>query len=193
MSYAPTNDFLSLLRQTPGGVRSVRMPGLDFVVDALARAGLVTLVVGASPPTANQALTAWFKPATSSWASEGILFLWNPVTQEYETATPALWSALVAPVTVLQDVNTVGPVNVQTNATIVRVLNVGAPVTLVMPLSTAKVGSVLICDWANLAGTNAIQINLSGGDVFPNGVTTWTINGDGGSAFFRPVPGGYTL
>lgn len=197
MSYAPAGDFIALLRQTPGGVRTVRMPGLDYVIVALARAGFITLWVGQTQPLVNQVTTVWFKPAAPSTATEGILFIWNTVTGQYEPAIPALWYSLIAPKTpastILQDVAGAGPTNIQSNATIVRVLNVGAPVTLVMPLSTVKTGSVLICDWANLAGTNAIQINLTAPDVFPNGLTTVKINGDGGSFLLRPVPGGYAL
>lgn len=197
MSFTPTTDFIALLRQTSGGVRTERMPGLDYVVAALARAGVITLSVGQTAPTVNQAVTAWFKPAIPSWFSEGALFLWNSVTAVYEPATPVLWASLfvaTAPQSVLQDVTTVGPVNIQGNATIVRVMNVGAPVALVLPLSSLKQGAVLISDWANHAGTTGlITINATGGDVFPGGVASWQIGGDGGSVFLRPVPGGYAL
>lgn len=196
MSYSPLTDFIALLRQTSGGVRTERMPGLDYVVAALARAGVITLSVSATAPIANQAATAWFKPAVPSWTKEGVLFLWNVATGQYEAATPALWSSLflaTATQGVVQDVAAPGPVNVQTSSTIVRVQNVGAPVTLVMPLSANKVGGVLISDWANLAGANNITINRSGGDVFPGAGTTLTIAADGGSVFLRPVPGGYAL
>lgn len=93
MSYNPITDFLALLRTTAGGVRSERMPGLDFVVSALARAGMITLYVGQTEPVANQATTAWFVPASPSWVAEGVLFLWNVDAGEYQVATPALWTA----------------------------------------------------------------------------------------------------
>lgn len=95
MSYAPSTDFLGLLRNTPGGERSERMPGLDYVVVALARAGLINLSVGQVAPVANQATTAWFKPATQSWAAEGVLYLWNAGLAIYQPATPSLWKALI--------------------------------------------------------------------------------------------------
>lgn len=196
MAYSPTTDFLALLRQTSGGVRFERMPGLDYVVAAMARAGLVNLAVSATEPATNKATTAWFRPAVPSWSSEGVLFIWNGGAGEYEPATPALWSALIvasAVQTVVQDVTTAGPVAVQANASIVRVQNVGAAVALVMPLSANMAGPVLISDWANLAGANNITISRSGADVFPNGATAWTIGGDGGSVFLRPVPGGFAL
>lgn len=195
MSYAPTTDFLAMLRETSGGVRMERMPGLDYVVVALARAGMITLSVSATAPLASQITTAWFAPAIPSTSAEGTLFLWNAGTLEYEPATPALWAAIftATSVPVIQDVAVAGPVNVQTNADVVRVQNVGALVTLVMPLSANMAGPVLISDWANHAGANNILVNLSGTDVFPNGAATRRIAGDGGSIFLRPVPGGFAL
>lgn len=97
MSYSPTTDFLGLLRITGGGVRSARMPGLDFVIEALARAGLFLLSVGQTPPTTNQAATVWFQPSLPSWVAEGVVFLWNAGTQSYQPATPALWLAFLSP------------------------------------------------------------------------------------------------
>lgn len=96
MSYNPITDFPALMRLTAGGERFERMPGLDFVVDALARAGMISLHVGQSAPVANQSTTAWFLPASPSWTAEGVLFLWNATTMSYQVATPALWTALFA-------------------------------------------------------------------------------------------------
>jgi hypothetical protein len=198
VAYTPTTDFLALLRNTGGGERVASVPGLDWVVVALARAGLINLVVSQVAPIANQVTTAWFKPAVPSWVVEGTLFLWNATVGQYQPATPALWSTFLAPATsgatpVVQDVTTAGPVNVNLNTTILRVQNVGAPVSLVMPPSATKIGAVLISDWANHAGANNIQIGLSGSDVFPLAAVTQTIAADGGSVLLRPVPGGYAL
>lgn len=99
MTYDPTNDFVALLRQSSGTVALERMPGLDYVTAALARAGLITLSVGQTAPTVNQVTTAWFRPSVPSWVAEGTLFLWNALTAAYEQATPALWSTLLAPLT----------------------------------------------------------------------------------------------
>lgn len=96
MGYNPATDFLGLLRNTGGGVRTEQMPGLDFVVAALARAGLMTLVVSATAPVINQATTAWFQPAAPSWTGEGILYLWNAAATAYQPATFALWVAFLA-------------------------------------------------------------------------------------------------
>lgn len=99
MSYAPTTDFLALLRDLGSGMRTERMPGLDFVISALARAGFVTLSVSATAPVANQSTTAWFLPASPSWTGEGALYLWNAGAAAYQLATPALWQAYFLPLT----------------------------------------------------------------------------------------------
>lgn len=96
MSYNPVTDFLGLLRQTSGGVRTERMPGLDYIVAAMARAGMFALSVGQTAPTTNQAATAWLRPSVPSWVAEGVIFLWNSNTAEYEPATPILWSNLLS-------------------------------------------------------------------------------------------------
>jgi hypothetical protein len=170
-------------------MRVAQMPGVDFTLAALARAGLFLLSVGQTAPTTNQNTTVWLKPALQSWTAEGTVFLWNAVTAIYEPATPALWAALLtaSAAQVVQDVTTPGPVNILVNARVVRVL--AGPVTLVMPLASTKNGDVLISDWTANADTT---VQRSGGDVFPLAATSWVI-GAGGSACFRPVPGGYAL
>lgn len=199
MSYAPTTDFLALLRLLPGGVRTERMPGLDYIVAALARAGQFALSVGQTPPTANQATTAWFVPASSSWASEGTLFLWNAATGAYELATPTLWAAIFTASNAAQVTQTVtapGPANVLTNANAVLVNQAAsAPIALVMPLAANKIGPVLISDWKGDAGAgNTITVTLAGADTFPGGLTSWQIADNAGSLFLRPIPGvGYVL
>lgn len=95
MAYDPSTDFAALLRQTSGGMRQARMPQLDLMLYTLSAAGLFHMQVGQTAPTANQTTTAWFKPATQSWATQGALFLWNAATAEYEPATPKLFFALL--------------------------------------------------------------------------------------------------
>jgi microcystin-dependent protein len=96
MAYDFTTDFLALLRSTGGGVRTERMPGLDYVISALGRSALFAVSVGQVAPTVNQATTVWFKPAIPSWSAEGVIFLWNPTVPAYQVATPALWSLLLS-------------------------------------------------------------------------------------------------
>lgn len=97
MSYNPLTDFLGLLRQDSAGIEFERMPGLDYVISALARAGVIALSVGQTAPTTNQVSTVWFRPSVPSWVAEGTVFLWNVATGAYEPATPALWNALFTP------------------------------------------------------------------------------------------------
>jgi hypothetical protein len=193
VSYNPATDFLALQRQTGNGMRTARMPGLDYVIAALARAGQFTLHVGQTEPTTDQEATVWLRPASQSWLAEGTVFLWNLSTAAYELATPELWHELIhSLVGHTQDVTTAAD-NILFDASVVRVMNVGAEVDLVLPEAVTKVGDVLVSDWANLAGTFNIRIHCSGADTFPNGATIWTIAQDSGSVCFRPVPGGYVL
>lgn len=97
MAYNPATDFLGLVRIIGSSIRSEYMPGLDWVVEALARMGMFSLSVGQTAPTVNQASTFWLKPAQPSWLAEGTLFIWNPVTTRYEQATAALWQAFLSP------------------------------------------------------------------------------------------------
>jgi hypothetical protein len=95
MSYTPSTDFLGLLRNTGNGVRKLSMPGLDFTLAALARAGMITLWTNpTTAPTINQPTTVWLMPSSTSWAAEGTVFLWQASTQSYVYARPDLWAAL---------------------------------------------------------------------------------------------------
>jgi hypothetical protein len=97
MSYSPITDFLGLLRATGGGVRTARMPGLDWLIEALQRVGFVNVSIGQTAPTTNQPTTAWFQPALPTWSAEGTLFLWNAAVGAYQPATPALWNRMLSP------------------------------------------------------------------------------------------------
>lgn len=90
MAYNPATDFLALWRNNAGVVSKTEMPGLDYVVASLARAGLITLSVSATAPVVSQSTTAWLQTAVPSNSAEGVLRLWNPVTTVYVAATPAL-------------------------------------------------------------------------------------------------------
>src|SRR5882757_2565895 len=97
MAYDPSTDKVGFWRTQGGGVAKGEMPGLDFAIAALGRSGLITLVVAAAAPVANQNTTAWFQPANPSYSAEGSFFLWDAVTAAYLPATPALlWSFLNA-------------------------------------------------------------------------------------------------
>ena len=89
MSYNPPSDFVGLWRSVAGGVEKGEMPGLDFVIAALGRSGLIRVVTSDTQPVTNQSITAWFRPANPSFSAEGVLFLWNG--SAYVVATPELF------------------------------------------------------------------------------------------------------
>jgi hypothetical protein len=91
MVYNAATDFLGLWRASGGNVSKMEMPGLDFVISALARAGVITVSVSATAPVANQSITAWLRAAVPSYSAEGAFFLWDKVTTNYLAATPALF------------------------------------------------------------------------------------------------------
>lgn len=96
MSYNYLTDFPGLLRLVGGNLRSVRMPGLDFIVSALNRMGLFALSVGQVAPAVNQSTTIWLKPAIPSWTAEGTVYIWNPAAAAYQPATPGLWQIFLS-------------------------------------------------------------------------------------------------
>ena len=95
MPYDPATDFVGLWRNSGGNVAALEMPGLDLVVAALARAGVVNLSVSATAPVANQSTTAWLQAAVPSYSAEGALFLWDKITTAYLAATPTLFLELL--------------------------------------------------------------------------------------------------
>jgi hypothetical protein len=96
MTYNPSTDFIGLWRTITGGVEKGEMPGLDWLVAALGRAGLVNVSVSGTAPTANQATTAWFVPANPSYSAEGGLYLWSATASAYLAATPSLFYQFLA-------------------------------------------------------------------------------------------------
>lgn len=95
MVYNPVTDFLGLWRNIAGQVSKEEMPGLDYVVAALARAGVIALSVSATAPVVAQSTTAWLKTAVPSYSAEGALFLWDPIAAAYVAATPALFFVML--------------------------------------------------------------------------------------------------
>lgn len=100
MSYVRSTDFIGLLRDTGNGVRSERMPGLDWLIVGMAAAGMFALWVSPTAgPTSAQATTVWFKSAVQSWAQEGTVWLWDANANAYALATPYLWQKLFLAIT----------------------------------------------------------------------------------------------
>lgn len=166
MSYNPITDFLGLLRQGSNAVELARMPGMDFVLAALSRAGIINLWSGQMAPTTNQARTVWIMPALPSWTAEGVVFLFNSSTGAYELATPALWSALLTTISseVYQAV-LVGAANVNGGTTLLAIRR-SAPVatSLVLPALASRVGGLLrVVDWSTSYVEHAITLTTPDG------------------------------
>lgn len=176
MSYNPLTDFLGLLRQTAGVVALERMPGMDYVLAAMARAGMITLSVGQTAPTANQATTVWLQPALPSWTAEGIVFLWNPATAAYELATPALWDSLLTGSPYVFQSAAVAS-NVVNNTTSLLAIQRAAPVAtaLILPTIASRLGKALqIVDWSSAVAGHAVTLTPSGGATIMR-LTSWNL------------------
>jgi hypothetical protein len=168
MSYEPTTDFLALLRQEGSAVELARMPGLDYLLSAMARAGFVTLWSGQEAPTANQASTVWIKPALPSWTAEGVVFLYDADADDFVTATPALWAALLAAPSdyVFQSVTSAADtVNGATTLLAVRrTITVPGQTALMLPAVAARAGRPLrVVDWSTVLATHNIDFDTPDG------------------------------
>lgn len=95
MAFNPVTDFIGLWRASAGSVVKLEMPGLDYVIAALARTGLITLSVGATAPVVQQSTTAWLQTAVPSNSAEGVVYLWDPITDAYVPATQALFLTML--------------------------------------------------------------------------------------------------
>ena len=178
MSYSPITDFLGLLRSSPGGVSFERMPGLDYVVAAMARVGMFTLYVGQTAPTSNQPTTVWLLPSSPSWVAEGVVFLWNASTGAYAPATPALWIALlsVAGYSFQSVVSASGAIK---SGTTVLAIQRAAPglTALVLPPLAAQWASgreLKIVDWSTDVVNHDITITAPDGATIMQ-QTTWQL------------------
>lgn len=168
MSYSAITDFIGLLRQTSGGVRAVRMPGLDYLVAGLARANMFLLWTGSTAPITNQAITVWFLPASPSTVAEGAVFLWNAATATYLPATPALWAALFGGSSgaVFQGVTT-GAAAVGAATTLLGIERAN-PATTVLTLPSVAVHSgkaLQIVDWSSAVANHAITLTPNGAET----------------------------
>lgn len=157
MPYSPVTDFLALVRNAGGQASIAEMPGLDYVVAAMARAGLFTLYVGQTAPTSNQSTTAWLRPASPSWTAEGTVWLWNGTT--YAPATPLLWNALLdqEAVSAFQSVTT-GSGIVAAGTALLAVQRAAPAVTLLSLPSVASRfgGSLQIVDWSTAVANHQV-------------------------------------
>jgi hypothetical protein len=193
MAYSPVTDFLALLRQTGGGVRTARVPGLDYVVSALARAGMFQISVGQVAPTANQQTTIWVKPAPQSWSAESAIFLWNPNSAEYEPASSALWGQLASANTTTNFV-TLTAFGTGTYAArplddvILLKAGIGAPFAITIDWSL-RTKPLTIVDSGLNALANNVRISPSAGQTQMGVVNyTYVIDSSGASITLRPLP-----
>lgn len=167
MAYNPTTDFIALLRQSAGVAEFARMPGLDYVVDALARAGLFRLSIGQTAPTVNQSTTAWLRPSEPSWVAEGTLFLWDAAIGAYAVASPALWAGLLSPGGYAFQKVTAGTDAVIAGTTVLAVQRAAPAATgLVLPNLTTqfRTGRVLkVVDWSTTVTAHVITLTTPDG------------------------------
>ena len=167
MSYTPTTDFLALIRQASGGAKLAEMPGLDYVLAAMERAGIINLYVGQSAPIVNQPTTVWLQPAQPSWTAEGVVFLWNASTAAYETATSALWAALLSGASSVFQAVTGNSAIVGPLTTLVAIQR-AAPTatTLTLPPIASRFGKRLqITDWSTGIVGHTITLLPSNGST----------------------------
>lgn len=178
MSYAPTTDFLALLRRTESGIALSRMPGLDFVAAAMARAGLFRLWVGQSAPLTNQASTVWLRPATPSWTAEGVVFLYDSNTKNFAPATPALWTSLLLSTQSSYVFQSVGlAAAVIDNSTTLIAVRRDAPsrTDLMLPAIVDRSGQPLrIVDWSLAVTEHAVVLATPDGALIMRRAN-WTI------------------
>lgn len=194
MGYNPLTDFLTLLRLSAGVVSTERMPGLDYVVAAMARAGLFQLSTDQTAPTTNQQNTVWLRPSVPSWVAEGTVFLWDASQGAYALATPALWHALLSP----------GGYSFQSVTAAAGAVVAGTTVLAVQRASPSSTGLVLpslgaqwisgrslkISDWSTGVTSHTITLTTPDGATIMKQSSRQLVSTAGqlASATFTPVP-----
>jgi hypothetical protein len=195
MAYTTSTDLLALLRNTGNGERLTSMPGLDYVIVALARAGLINLVVSQAAPATGQATTVWFRPNVPSWAAEGVVFLWNGTT--YVLATPALWNQVIS-ASGAAALNYVTITAFGTGAyaaqpaddVILLKAGIGAPFTINVNWA-ARTKKLTVVDSGMGALANNISVTPSVGQTQMSVLNyTYPIDSNGGSITLTPLPDG---
>jgi hypothetical protein len=171
------------------------MPGLDFVMSALARAGLFRMATTLTAPTTNQAITLWLRPSTPAWVAEGVVFLWNANTATYEPATPELWLDFLAvsgnAPYIFQSAtgasNTVDP-----GTTLIAVQRAAPASTLITLPSLTDQGpqAVKVVDWSTGVTSHSIFVSTPDGATIMKQVTWEMIStaSQFAGATFQPCP-----
>lgn len=165
MAYNPLTDFLALIRKASGQASFAEIPGLDFVMAALARTGQFALSTGQTAPIVNQPTTVWLRPANPSWTAEGTVFLWNSTTEAYETATPALWAAffdLALRDTYQAVTGAAGTIDAGTDILVVR-RTAPASTALVLPAIAERGKPLRIVDWSSAVVQHIMTLSTPDG------------------------------
>lgn len=172
MSYNPATDFVAIIRNPGTSPQAGSLPGLDFAIDALARAGAINVQIGGPAPTSNQLTTAWFVLQANSYGGEGTFMLWNAASQTYVGATPGLFALLVEATGKTAGLAAVSDTNYAAKATdrFITFKTLTAPRVVTMPaLAQFPVGTeVSIADESSNASI-ATPITVTGG-TFGNGI-----------------------
>jgi hypothetical protein len=176
MSYSPATDFIALLRQTGSEVELARMPGLDYTLSALARAGLFALSIGQTEPIVNQPTTVWLQPAVPTWTAEGVVRLWNAFTGAYEVATPDLWNALLQGVAYTFQSATAVSNSVDARTSLLAIQRATPSTTaLILPTVVSRNGKELqIVDWSTAVTNHVITLRPSTGQTIMR-LATWQL------------------
>lgn len=196
MTYNYVTDHVTLTRLLSGVPTIVRMPGLDFVIAAMGRAGLIRLSVSQTEPTSNQPLIAWIKPDVPSYATEGNVNLWDADAAAYVdiTADPTRGPELFGKYLI----------NASGNASFVS--GAGAPTAgdgkdgdywLRTDAPGGTYGPKVAGAWPTnpLPGTKDDQIEVSGADptVTDGSDGDWAVRTDAPGGLFYKVAGAWQL
>ena len=165
--YNPVTDFLALIRKGANSNAIADMPGMDFVVSAMARAGIFDIFVGQTAPIVNQTTTVWVKPANPSWTAEATIYLWDAANNGFSLATPALWRQIISPNSyAFQGITGVNSV-IAVGTSICLIQRDAPPATqLILPNLTDqwRTGNKLrIADWSTNVTEHAIQLTTPDG------------------------------
>lgn len=146
------------------------MPGLDYIVAALARMGFIRLWTAQTPPTLNQEVTVWLKPALPSWSAEATVWLWDGEIGAYALANPDLWTALLTNNTQTQQVQIVN-VSADTVSRFAQTVVVEreAPTVTTLALPAVSLRSegfdLRVVDWSVNIAEHRIILNPNGSDT----------------------------
>jgi hypothetical protein len=171
MSYNSTTDFLALVREAGGEASIARIPGLDYILAAMARAGMFRLHTGQDEPTTNQEETVWLRPASPSWTAEGSVLLWDG--DAFVNATPELWAAVLIPTSPVFQSVTTNSANVGVSTSLLAIERATpAGTVLFLPSVVDRLAQPLqIVDWSSDVVEHAITLRPRAGQTIMRNAT----------------------